>query len=381
MPRSHELIAQPFCEVKVSQVRVHVLTTGFSSPNSRAFLFPLIRYQHELRSCGIKWVLFGKITPALTDCDVLVIESKFYKFRWGHEEARTLEEIAIFRISGSRVIFFDIGDSSGWLQSQVLPFVDGYRKNQLLRDRERYLEPMYGNRPFTDYYFKNSGVEDSDSVWSRPVAEKSLLDKLGLSWNSGLADYSLYGPLKMSMYGLVPWSPLLQFPPIQACAGKDRRIDVSCRFGVEYVRESVAWQRNAVRKLMRPHIPTNKISRRQYFDELKDSKIVVSPFGWGEINYRDYEVFLNGALLLKPEMSHLETWPDLFRDGETVCTFNWDLEDLEDRLDYLLHNPSKRVEIAKLGQENYARYLGTEEGASAFCEHFKTIIDFKTFHS
>ena len=350
--------------------RVHILSSGFDSPNAAAFIFPLIRYKRKLQSFGIEWFLFRGITPTLTDCDVLIIESKFYKSGWGEKENETLEEISRFRDAGPTVLFFDTGDSTGWLKIQVLPVVDGYRKSQLLKNRDLYLTPMYGKRSFTHYYFENCGVQDSNPIWSDPILHKSHLGKLGLSWNSGLADYSLYGPFRMKMYHKFPWSGFLQFPSVIALADQDRRSEVSCRFGIEYSRQSVAWQRRAVRDLLSRRIPTQKLSRRRYFNELKDSKVVISPFGWGEINYKDYEVFLTGGLLMKPDMSHLETWPDLFRDKETICTFDWDLKFLEERLNHILQDGPKRVEIAKQGQDTYERYLGTDEGSDAFCKHF-----------
>ena len=54
---------------------------------------------------------------------------------------------------------------------------------------------------------------------------------------------------------------------------------------------------------------------------------MLSPFGWGELCLRDYEAVLGGALLLKPDMSHLETWPDVFVPHDTYAPFDWDATD------------------------------------------------------
>ena len=56
---------------------------------------------------------------------------------------------------------------------------------------------------------------------------------------------------------------------------------------------------------------------------MSSAKFGLSPFGWGEIGARDFEIFINGSLLIKPDMSHLETygtfinlWKPLFQqDG------------------------------------------------------------------
>jgi len=359
-------------------VQVHVLTKGFDSPNGRAFLFPLIKYRQDLLARGITWCLFSEVNQSLPECDVLIIESKFYKFSWGDNENRTLDEISNFRAAGPTVLFFDTGDSTGWLLSQVLPVVDGYRKSQLLKNRKDYLRPLYGNRPYTHHYFEHCAVKDTDPVWSRPILDEIHLRKLGLSWNSGLADYSLYGPLRMMMFKKFPWSGFLQFPSVKALPSQDRNTDLSCRFGIQYPRQSVAWQRCGIREKMGVRLSTNKLSRRRYFKELQDSKIVISPFGLGEITLKDFEVFLTGGLLLKPTMSHLETWPNLFRDGETLATFDWSLVDLDEQINSLLHDQDARINIAKQGQENYMHYLENETGSIAFCDHFMATLNTQT---
>ena len=66
-----------------------------------------------------------------------------------------------------------------------------------------------------------------------------------------------------------------------------------------------------------------------YMRELRASKICFSPFGYGEVCWRDYEAILSGAVLLKPDMSHIETDPDVFVAGETYLPVRWDLADFE----------------------------------------------------
>ena len=50
-----------------------------------------------------------------------------------------------------------------------------------------------------------------------------------------------------------------------------------------------------------------KINYYKYHKLLEDSKVVISPFGWGELAYRDFEAFYNSCLLLKPNIDHLIT--------------------------------------------------------------------------
>ena len=41
---------------------------------------------------------------------------------------------------------------------------------------------------------------------------------------------------------------------------------------------------------------------------------MVSPFGFGEITLKDFETFLSGSVLVKPNMSHMETYPNFYID-------------------------------------------------------------------
>ena len=68
------------------------------------------------------------------------------------------------------------------------------------------------------------------------------------------------------------------------------------------------------------------VPKKEYRKNMYESKFVVSPFGCGEICYRDYETFMAGAALIKPDMSHLETWPNLYIPNETYFPISWDIE-------------------------------------------------------
>jgi hypothetical protein len=76
----------------------------------------------------------------------------------------------------------------------------------------------------------------------------------------------------MALYARVPLPFLLRFPEASAAPGDDRRQDVSCRFGADYPRVSVAYQRQQIRRRMADRIGTDKLSRRQYFAELRASQ-------------------------------------------------------------------------------------------------------------
>ena len=105
-------------------LRINILTRGFATPNGRAFLFPLVVHQRALRDAGLDIRFVGLPAPDnLADCDLLFIESRVFSPRWAAEgDARVLEDLATLS-SQVPIAWFDISDSTGWLQSQVLPLV------------------------------------------------------------------------------------------------------------------------------------------------------------------------------------------------------------------------------------------------------------------
>jgi hypothetical protein len=112
-----------------------------------------------------------------------------------------------------------------------------------------------------------------------------------------------------------------------------------------------------------------RVSSSKYRQEMRDSKIVVSPFGWGEIGVRDFECWIYGACLVKPDMSHMETWPDVFVAGETYAPAGWGFKDLKRTIEELLDDGNKRQRIARAGRDAY-RQMVSAEGMERFCQWF-----------
>jgi hypothetical protein len=117
------------------------------------------------------------------------------------------------------------------------------------------------------------------------------------------------------------------------------------------------------------------LSRRGYLAELAHSRVAISPFGLGEITLRDFEIFMSGALLLKPDMSEIETWPNLYRGGETMAAYRWDLSDLEEKIDGLLSDAKGASAVAAEGQRAYRDALAGPDAGQKFAEHLRDLID------
>lgn len=352
-------------------MRVHLVTAGFSSANGQGLLAPLIRLRRQLAAAGVEIVLFDAANEAAAACDVLAIESRALRGRWQNGDAQRILESAARR--NPRIAYFDIQDSTGTLRPQALPFVRRYFKNQLLRDRSLYRESHYGGRLFTDFAHRQFGIVDREALRSEPVADSADLAKLEVGWNAGFADYGPGGILRREIYRRVPLSPLIRRPSGFADPAAARPVGLGFRMTRRYARETVAFQRTET--AMRLGIGDEpRLGRGAFMRELARTRVVVSPFGWGEINLRDYEACIAGAAIVKPDMSHLETWPDLFVAGETYLPYRWDFDDLPDVVAGALGDESSTRAIAARAQASYRAAVASDQGDKAFCERFIALM-------
>jgi hypothetical protein len=76
-----------------------------------------------------------------------------------------------------------------------------------------------------------------------------------------------------------------------------------------------------------------KVSFKDYNNEIKNLVGVISPFGWGEVCFRDYEAVMNHTLLIKPSMAGIMTYPDIYIENETYIPLKWDFDDLNIKAD------------------------------------------------
>jgi hypothetical protein len=359
----------------MTRKRINILTRPLEDQNVRAFLAPLLASQRLFSNSGVSFKLYRQPTASLTDCDVLILNSSFWRGPWVDHRGRAVDFISRLVEQAPQVLFFDRASTSGTVNADVLPLVKRYYKTNLLRDRSLYLRPLYGLRQFTDYYHRHDGIVDPSPAWSPPVVNAADLGKLRLSWNTALANYGLLGPRVSALYGHFPLALLMRpttkfWPP-----SMNRTIDVSCRMGLTYRYETVAYQRRRLADVLQRYRRIDRVPKTAYYRELRDSKIVTSPFGYSEVNYKDFETFISGGLLLKPDMSHLETYPDLYQDGVTFVAHNWDLTDLDAKIEEILADYPRYLEVARNGQDAYGGHTVGRDARERFVAYFLDLLE------
>jgi len=146
-----------------------------------------------------------------------------------------------------------------------------------------------------------------------------------------------------------------------------------------YPRNTVSFHREEIGKKLDKmtnlkSVLQGRVSIPEYKRQMSKSKIVISPFGWGEIGVRDFEAWIYGASLMKPDMSYMETWPDVFIPFETYYPISWNFDNLETGVKQLLDDELLRLKLAENGQNIYMRMV-SDEGMEDFCRWFVQQIE------
>ena len=341
--------------------------------------YPIRVFSDQLKELGIKVKFFFKDDHSLDDCDVLCLSMEaFGKRRLNPNPPDRFEFLEYYRPRVKMIIWFDMTDSTGTTQFSVLPYVDLYAKNQLLKDRSLYTKQYYGNRYFTDYYHNLFGIKDKICIDPRSPCPRESIEKLALSWNLGLGDFHTYTKWGKRFRVILP---RYNYYKNLTDANTQRDIDITYRVAMNYPLATISYQRKeALTQLSKlaenkeyKVFYEGKIPYAQYMNELRHSRIVPSPFGLGEICFRDFECFLAGATLFKPDKSHLKTWPEFYKPGITYEPYAWNYSDFQEKLIKLLDNPDKCHRIAQAGQARYLESI-SDKGGEIFAKHFANII-------
>jgi len=107
-----------------------------------------------------------------------------------------------------------------------------------------------------------------------------------------------------------------------------------------------------------------KVPKSEYDYRMANSKIIIAPFGYGEMAPRDIESAIHGAILIKPDMSHVETLPNIFRPGETYISCRHDFADLQEKIENVLGNYNDYLYIVENMRSAIETKLSVESLAS-----------------
>ncbi|MFX1258700.1 MAG: hypothetical protein ACFFAN_12635 [Promethearchaeota archaeon] len=268
------------------------------------------------------------------------------------------------------LILFDNKASTN-IQFELLPYIDYYYKRQLLKEKSLYTKILSGNRVYTDYYARTYNLDDDieDDTEQGKIFYPKYKHKISLAWSINFCINRFYKKSSYTLYALSKIIHIKYHKP-----NLNRKFVLAANFSVKYP-SLPFFQREQMLKILQEQFKTNNnvsigfVPRKIYSENLKASKAVLSPFGWGETCYRDYETFMSGSALIKPDMNHLETWPNLYKKDVTYLPISWKIEDFSEELSNAMENEKLLFRIAKNGQEAFKK-LWTKKGRKIFCERF-----------
>ncbi|MCB1389028.1 MAG: glycosyltransferase family 1 protein [Rhodobacteraceae bacterium] len=233
------------------------------------------------------------------------------------------------------------------------PLVDLYVKKHLLRDRAAYGRPTRGDTNLTDFYDRRYGIDEPERLFRVPP---------------GFWDKLVLGPSFATAPNILP-ALLGRMPD-----GK-RPIDLHGRFAVGGTPWYAGMRGEAEAALERLAgllvVRGEGVPLPRFMVEMSRSKLGFSPFGYGEVCWRDYESVMAGAVLVKPDMSHIETAPDIFRPWETYVPVAWDLSDFEEVVRRVCADTAMRQRIARTAFGVLHDWLRSDAFARAMAPLFR----------
>jgi hypothetical protein len=339
--------------------------------------FPIYRWKKILLHHGIHIDFIKSFNhKRFSKYDTVIIHDRYYRDINGFKNVNEkivfskqqfIDFMGELKLNGQRVILYDGADHGGCLYFEFIPFVDKLIKKQIYKDPKDYIEnrKSLSVRPFAD----NPDYFVHDDYVPCP---KDQLKKIGIAWNIGMTNLFSSGWMNRLLHNY--HFKDLRVLPIPY---EHKKLETGFR-GTGTGKNCKSFQRNRLieifngmennKVLIGPPIPF-----KQYLNELGNCIAMVSPFGGGEICYRDFEIFSRQTLLVKPDVSHLLTYPDCFIENETYLPIKWDLSDLEEKLEQIFSQSNDFRDIAIKGYETFLKEYNDGE---KFVKHFLETMTF-----
>lgn len=344
--------------------------------NSTKFEIFYTLYPFIIQNCDGIDITIKKFNPELIQelsGDALMFTRIFKRDYDDVEYVRSV--IQTFNKNFNKVAFLDDSDGADSTHFEFIDLLDGYFKGKLLQDKSHYSKSMYGRQLFSNYYHEAYNVKDEYEDIREPISDLQSLKKLYPAFSIGYGVYpklaendwqKKVGYLASRLDLLKLLKPMYRFKHGRLIKNLSKKINyqnkslkVSARFRYSGYPNSIGYQRQLFEKKIENHpgFLTGVVEQDRYNKELKNVFATLSPFGYGEVCFRDFESIINGSLLIKPDMSHMTTFPNIYRPYETYIPIQWDGADLLDKIESVLSNPSKYHGIIENSRAVYREEL------------------------
>jgi hypothetical protein len=277
----------------------------------------------------------------------------------------SLRTLKMLKSMGKYVGIFAFPNGAIVGYSQFMPYVDCLVFCAKYKDMDVYT----GENPTLRARGDSPYIQGFRDYYSSPFKQEDL-KKLKFMWNIGVGVYPHSVDFTDRKVAKSILSDKIDYS-FQGSYSDDAKVDLHCVVALE-----TSFSRQKLRDFVLEKsrkwnwtVYSDKQEISAFYAALRNSRICLSPWGASEICYRDFEAVLNGALLFKPEMSYMETYPDIYLPYETFIPYSHDLSDLEDKINYYLSHKEERYEIIRRA---YAQYVSQLEG---FESHFSPLLE------
>jgi len=356
-----------------------VVSHGHTSIEVLHSLTPILLAMSEMTEWKWKLVDYRFSNLDHEKGDLLIIIRKYHDGKT--PDILIAEELSKLRRNFSRIIYFDDSAASSVVLFSVFPYVDRYWKRSCLNNHNLYKNAYYGGHLYSQYYHDHYDIDDYNEYFLNPVlTDDECLDKLQIAWNIGIGAYPTSNDRMLNRYyklvrkittamTILPatWpveriiSEYIKDMKVVLSAEvsmKNKTRKISARFISANYRKSIGFQRELLlsKTIGNDMFLHGAIGKRDFTIETYNVMAMLSPFGWGEICYRDYEAVLGGSYLIKPDMKHLDTWPNIYQDG-MYHSLDWSLSEVEE-LSFLFDQTDQVEESVNRARLMYQDSLG-----------------------
>jgi len=217
-----------------------------------------------------------------------------------------------------------IGTFEVFKESKGLAFL----KSSLLKDKSLYKNPYIGGR----YYWGTDSNPDNNYIAKDYEKFKDKVMLSGTNW-IGVAD--IHWPDYTQYEKLFDVSGMFQYPHPEC---HEHGLKPSQDYYYNKHREPVINILNKSPFMVAKLYKGKRIETQKYYRYISQCKVLLAPFGYGEMAPRDLEAAQLGSLLIKPTMEHIESSPFIYEENVTYIPCKHDYSDLEEKIEYAVTN-------------------------------------------
>lgn len=332
-----------------------LLILSYEHPISKAQLDPVVNFHRQRAEKFIELdssILDSKASIAnlkrLTACKTILVQSSWEASNLWIANLKTLKQT----LPAAKIVYLDWFAPLHIPQPQILEYCDLYLKKQIPSDISTLCQSDF-----------DTNLERYECQWEPTLASGKVIDI-----DQSLVDQKLY-----LGWNFATDAKLASLLIKQNHSKSAKSIDLHCRIfspperdtwythmrGRAY--DAITDLKNKLGSEYNLLSENQRIPFEQYLVELSSSKVCFSPFGYGEVCWRDFEAILCGSVLLKPDMSHIETTPDIYQPYKTYVPIKWDFSDLDEKFSWLMTHPDEMANIANNARQIWLNYLSTWE--------------------